>query len=177
MTAASVSARLGFANAMFYDRARGAALPRCDFGELVGDTIEHIRSEDIFTGMRAIVLGVPGAFTPVCTTRHLPEYIANADALRALGYDRLVCVVPNDPWTVHRWAGELDPGGCIRFLSDGNLAFVRALGLSTHVEAVFLGECSKRYLMTVADGVIERLKVEREVTDLSCTLTSTLLVD
>lgn len=177
MPTANVSTRLGFANATFDDRAHGAALPRCDFGEIVADSIVRVRSEDIFAGARAVVLGVPGAFTPVCTTRHLPEFIANADALRALGYNRLVCITPNDPWTVRRWAEDVDPSGCIRFLSDGNLAFVRALGLATWAEEAFLGECSKRYLMTVSDGAIERLKVEREVSDLSCTLTSTLLIE
>jgi len=152
-------------------------MPSLTLCDLIDDDLVSVETTELFRGARTLLLGVPGAFTPVCTQHHLPEFIANADNLRAAGFSQLLCVAPNAPWTVQRWAKEIDPEGKIRFLSDGNLSFVRKFGLTTRVDDLFLGECSKRYLMTVNDGVIERLRVERLVTDITCTSTNSALLD
>lgn len=159
-----------------YVQARaGWRVPDVALGELKDDEIVTVRTPTLFGGKRVAVIGVPGAFTPVCTTQHLPGFIANAKALRASGFEQLACVAPNDPWTVRRWADALDPGGAIRFLSDGNHAFVRALGLKTREETWFLGDCSKRYVMIVHRGVIERIQVEASVVNVTCTRAELLL--
>jgi peroxiredoxin len=155
----------------------GLRMPSLTFCDLIGDDLISVETTELFRGARTLLLGVPGAFTPVCTQHHLPEVITNADGLRAAGFSQLLCVAPNAPWTVQRWAREIDPLGKIRFLSDGNLSFVRKFGLNTVAEDLFLGECSKRYLMTVNDGIIERLRVERLVTDITCTSTNSALLE
>lgn len=93
------------------------------------------------------------------------------------GHGPLICIAPNSPWAVDRWARDLDPQKKMRFLSDGNLDFARTFGLTTLARDFFLGACSKRYLMTLTDGIVERLKVEANVTDITCTSTDDILLD
>lgn len=155
----------------------GLMMPAVPLCELVNDELVTTNAAELCANVRAVVLGVPGAFTPVCTHHHVPEFIANAEGLRALGYNALICIAPDAPWAVQRWAKDVDPQGAIRFLSDGNLEFARKFGLTTRIEDLFLGECSKRYLMTVNEGAIERIRVERRVTDITCTSTALMLSD
>lgn len=172
----AISAKLGFGETPFVAALAGRRIPDVNLARLAGGKPTPVRTSDIFVNTRDVVLGVPGAFTPSCTRIHLPEYISNVLLLRQAGYQNLYCIVPNNAWITARWAQEVDPAGHITFLSDGNLAFVRALGLSTHAEHAFLGETSKRYLMTIDGPTIERVKVEEELGAVSCTRTDTLLI-
>ncbi|MGE3302807.1 MAG: redoxin family protein [Hyphomonadaceae bacterium] len=155
----------------------GRRLPPATLAEWVGDGPAAVRAERLFAGRRAVVVGVPGAFTPVCTGRHVPAFVASAAKLRASGFSLLACIAPNDPWTLRRWAEEVDPAGELRFLSDGNLHFTRALGLCMQDEAHFLGERSKRYSMIVEDAVIRRISVEESIFDVGCSAAEQLLLD
>jgi 2-Cys peroxiredoxin 5 len=147
----------------------GERLPNVDLAEIVGGDLTILRSEQLFAGKRAIVIGVPGAFTPVCSGRHLPDYVKAADQLTSQGYSLIACIAPNDPWTLAQWSRMLDPKGRIRMLSDGNLEFIRKAGLACDVGNLFLGERSRRYLMLLQDAVVMRLTVEPEVESFSCT--------
>jgi 2-Cys peroxiredoxin 5 len=159
----------------YVQASAGFRIPDVALAELVNGEVSVVRTNALFGGQRVAVIGVPGAFTPVCTRQHLPGFIANAKALRASGFSALICIAPNDPWTVQRWAQDLDPHGAIRFLSDGNRDFVRRLGLMARETQLFLGECSKRYVMTVDRGAIERIQVETSVLALVCTRAEVLL--
>jgi 2-Cys peroxiredoxin 5 len=152
------------------------AFPPVSLGELQGERVEVIDLQSLVRTGRAVLLGVPGAFTPICTHQHVPEFVASASELRSAGYSTLVCIAPESPWVVHHWARQVDPEGKIRFLSDGNLAMARLFGLLTSVEDVFLGECSMRYLMSINAGVVERLRVERQIGDM-CRTSARLLLD
>lgn len=171
-----ISASLGFADAPFATALAGRSMPDVKLGRSVNGNLETIATSDLFVSTRDVVLGVPGAFTPSCTNVHLPEYVSNAVRLRQAGYQNLYCIVPNNAWITAKWAREVDPRGQITFLADGNLDFVRALGLITRADAAFLGETSQRYLMTVDGRTIERVKIEQELRQVSCTRTDTLLI-
>jgi peroxiredoxin len=145
-------------------RAPPVTLARLERGEIV-----HHPAERLFQGRRAIVIGVPGAFTPVCTHEHIPAFVASAPRLRAAGFDLIACICPNDPWTTAAWANALDPDGKIMFLSDGNLDWARALKVSFFDKENFLGERSRRYRMTLRHAVIEKLVVEDSPLALTCT--------
>src|SRR5262245_13856743 len=112
--------------------------------EMRGGEILPVSPRALFMGRRAVVIGVPGAFTPLCTLRHVPDFIRSAGALKQSGVDALYCIAPNDPFTVSAWAREVDPGGVVRFLSDGNLEFTRQLGVNIFYRDMFLGERSRR---------------------------------
>ncbi|RYG87612.1 MAG: hypothetical protein EON58_20610, partial [Alphaproteobacteria bacterium] len=83
-----------------------------------------------------------------------------------------VCVAPSDPWSMTKWASEIDPEGRIRFLSDGNLEFARATGLNVSINELFLGEAMMRFSMVVHDGVVDKINIERSVLDVSCSSAS-----
>jgi peroxiredoxin len=153
----------------------GSAVPNVAFGYLDGAEIRSVTALDVFSKHRAVVVGVPGAFTPICTTQHIPEFIQNAESLRKSGYTKLICVAPNDPFVLAEWARMLDPQKTLTFLSDGNLHFCRALGLISVNETLFLGARSERYLLIVQNGIINRVRVEPNILKLSCTRPSDAL--
>ncbi len=155
----------------------GQRAPSVTLGELRDGAVKPVQTEALLAGRRAVIIGVPGAFTPVCTTRHAPEFIAKADMFRAAGFSLLACIAPNDPWTVAAWAAQLDPQGKVRFLSDGNLDFARGLGLVQRNNEMFLGQRPMRYLLMTQDAVIERLKIEKHVVELTVTQPESLLLD
>lgn len=155
----------------------GRRVPNVALGELQGDEISTVHTENLFLGLRAVVIGVPGAFTPVCTKHHLPSFIESAPKLKASGFGLIACIAPNDPFTVAHWARELDPEGRVRLLSDGNLSFTRALGLSARADSLFLGERSQRYVMTLNGAVIEKLRIETDILNLFCTTADSVMLD
>lgn len=158
-------------------RLVGTGMPVVRLGEMVNDQLRAVRASDIFGRGASVVVGMPGAFTPLCTEKHLPNLISNADRLRASGFTEIACVATSDPYSIDAWARAIDPARKVRFLSDGNLNLVRALGLTTHATRLFLGECSERYLLTVRDGVIASVRVEDEITNFSCTRTDDLVLE
>jgi len=149
----------------------GSRVPDVRLGYCVNGEIHRCHAAEIFAGTRAIVIGVPGAFTPVCSRQHLPDYVENAASLRASGFDQLICIAANDPFVVERWALSIDPQGRLRFLSAGNLDFATALGLQMVNREMFMAGRSERYLMVVDKGLITHIRVEPNIHTYSCTRT------
>lgn len=161
---------------MFGRIVPGRRVPSATVAEVRRVAVKAIDTHDLFRDRRAVMVGVPGAFTPVCTEKHLPDFIRNADLLKSSGYDLVVCLAPNDPWTVDRWAREIDPERKIRFISDGNLEFSRKLALTEVRTDLYLGERTRRFLMLLNDGVVERVTVEPFVERLTCTRCEDVMV-
>ena len=153
----------------------GQRVPSISLGRLDNGEVRRVGLEMLTAGQRVIIVGVPGAFTPVCTSQHVPDFVANAERLKASGFTRTLCIGPNDPWTMSAWAREVDPDGKLEFLSDGNLELSRAMGLTVREPEMFLGERSRRYLMVVNNSVIERLNIEPRPLGLTCTRASNLI--
>jgi len=147
----------------------GDRLPQAVLGRLLHGVAQRVDLQALFAGKRAVVVGVPGAFTPVCSCEHIPDLLKNVARFRASGIDHVVCVAPDNPWVVEAWAREVDPGGRILFLSDGNLSLARALGVNVVDADRCLGEVSARYMMLIDRGVVRRLNVEAGINDLTCT--------
>jgi peroxiredoxin len=147
----------------------GGPVPKALLGQVQGTSLRVFYADQLFAYGRAAVVGIPGAFSPICTKRHLPEFIQSAEQLTAAGFSHLVCIAPNDPFVLQAWAQQIDPQSRIEFYSDGNLEFAGALGLRRNVPQLFMGWRSPRYLMVVADGVIQRLFVEKEIGSYKCT--------
>jgi len=147
----------------------GGRIPNVLLACLKGNEIRTVSTHRLFAQGRTIVMGVPGAFTPVCTRQHVPDFVSNADKLAAAGYNRLICLAPNDPYVLTAWADQLDPENKIDFYSDGNLAFATALRLQEKNSDLFLGWRSKRYMMSIVNGVIQKLRVETSIVNYSCT--------
>lgn len=147
----------------------GQRVPDVQVAELIDGQIVPVSAMDVLGRVRTLAIGVPGAFTPVCTERHVPGLVANAEKLHRSGYDKLVCIVASDPFSTEAWAKMMDAKRWIRFISDGNLNLARALGLLTQEQELFMGARSKRYMLATRAGLIESVRVEKQVADYACT--------
>jgi peroxiredoxin len=115
---------------------------------------------EIFKGKRVVLFAVPGAFTPTCSMKHLPGFLAQADAIRGKGVDEIVCLSVNDAFVMGAWGNANNAKGKVRMLADGNGEFTKAVGLTLDASGFGMGSRSQRYAMIVKDGKVEHLLVE-----------------
>ncbi|CAB3763501.1 peroxiredoxin [Paraburkholderia humisilvae] len=111
-------------------------------------------------GKRVVIFGLPGAFTPTCSAKHVPGYVEAAERLRAAGIDEIWCVSVNDAFVMGAWGRDQHTSGKVRMMADGSAVFTRALGLDQDLSARGMGIRSQRYAMVVDDGVVKTLNVE-----------------
>jgi peroxiredoxin len=147
----------------------GERVPDAPLAWLVGDDIRTTTMIELSRGARVVVVGVPGAFTPICTRIHIPQFVEMTPSLLASGFSKVICLAGNDPWVTQLWADRLDPEGHMVFLSDGNLEFGRRCGLTRNLTDYFGGERLERCTMTVCNGLVERLNVEPTPIEITCT--------
>ena len=152
----------------------GKELPSVNLGEVRGGEFTACNSLERLGHGRALLAGMPGAFTPVCTGKHAPNLVQNAGRLSQI-FDHVGCIVTSNPFATAKWMEEVAPEGKVSFFTDGNLDLTRALGLSCQHPELFLGEISARYMISLRDGAIESMAVERSVLDFSCTRTDSFL--
>lgn len=119
-------------------------------------------SQEIFGGKKVVVFALPGAYTPTCSTSHLPRYNQLARAFKVQGVDELICISVNDSFVMNAWAADQRADN-IRFLADGNAEFTRGMGMNVDKQDLGFGERSWRYSMLVVDGVIEKMFIEDDV--------------
>lgn len=111
-------------------------------------------------GRRIVIFGLPGAYTPTCSAKHVPGYVERRAELAAKGVDEVWCVSVNDAFVMGAWGRELGSAGKLRMMGDGNGDWTRALDLGQDMSARGLGFRSQRYAMLVEDGVVRALRVE-----------------
>ncbi|MDZ4738914.1 MAG: peroxiredoxin [Alphaproteobacteria bacterium] len=158
------AAQLNYAgNTMHNYSLPSSTVPDVQLGFLVGDEIHQISARELFASGRSVVIGIPGAFTPVCSNQHIPDFVRHAQEFARAGIARMICIAPNDPFVLAAWAKQVDPDHRLRFYSDGNLEFVRALGVNCDIGSLFCGERGERYLMVVENGTIVRFRVETSI--------------
>jgi len=115
---------------------------------------------DLVKGKKIVIFGLPGAFTPTCSAKHVPGYTANYDKLKAKKVDEIWCVSVNDAFVMGAWAKDQKSTGKVRMMADGSAMFTKALGLEFDLVARGMGVRSQRYSMIVDDGVVKALNVE-----------------
>jgi peroxiredoxin len=120
---------------------------------------QDLTTDEIFAGRRVVVFALPGAFTPTCSSTHLPGYEANHDAFRQLGIDDIYCLSVNDAFTMFQWGKNLGASK-VKLLPDGNGQFTRLMGMLVKKDNLGFGDRSWRYSMLVDDGKIVRLFAE-----------------
>lgn len=125
---------------------------------------QDVTTEDIFKGKKVVVFALPGAFTPTCSSTHLPGYDANYEEFKKLGVDEVVCLSVNDAFTMYQWGQKLGVKD-VFLLPDGNGEFTRAMGMMVKKENLGFGERSWRYSMFVNDGKIEKVFAEEGFVD------------
>jgi peroxiredoxin len=121
-------------------------------------------TQEIFGGKRTIVFSLPGAFTPTCSTSHLPRYEELYDEFTALGVDQIVCLSVNDAFVMYQWGKNMGASR-VMLLPDGNGEFTRKMGMLVDKSNLGFGMRSWRYSMFVNDGMIEKMFAEPEYAD------------
>ena len=116
--------------------------------------------EKATAGKKIAVFALPGAYTPTCSAKHVPGYVAQADDLKAAGVDEIWCVSVNDAFVMGAWGRDQKTGSKVRMMADGSAAFTQAAGLTLDLTAKGMGLRSGRYSMLVVDGVVKTLNVE-----------------
>ena len=125
---------------------------------------QDVPSSEIFAGKRVVLFALPGAFTPTCSSTHLPGYEEHYDEFEALGVDEVICLSVNDAFTMYQWGKHQ---GCnkVFLLPDGNADFTRKMSMLVDKSNLGFGPRSWRYSMLVNDGVIEKVFAEPGMRD------------
>jgi thioredoxin-dependent peroxiredoxin len=121
-------------------------------------------TQDIFAGKRVVVFSLPGAFTPTCSTSHLPGYDAAYDEIKSLGVDEVYCVSVNDAFVMFQWGKNMEVKN-VKLLPDGNGEFSRKIGMLVEKSNLGFGMRSWRYSMVVNDGKVEQAFIEDGYSD------------
>ena len=111
-------------------------------------------------GKKIAIFGLPGAYTPTCSAKHVPSYLQNYDALKKKGVDEIWCVSVNDAFVMAHWGKDQKALGKIRFLADGSAAWTKALGLELDLNARGMGTRMNRFSMLVDNGTVKQVNLE-----------------
>ncbi len=136
-------------------------VPEVTFRTRDGSQWKDVKSADVFAKKKIIVLALPGAFTPTCSSAHVPRYNELLPEFKAKGIDGVVCLSVNDAFVMSEWAKNQHADG-ITFLPDGNGEFAEKMGMLVDKRNIGFGQRSWRYSMLVDDGVIKKMFIEPE---------------
>ena len=123
-----------------------------------------LSTDEIFTGKKVVVFALPGAYTPTCSSTHLPGYEAKFEELKALGVDAIYCLSVNDPFVMYEW-GRAQGSKNVKLIPDGNGEFTEKMGMLVKKENLGFGNRSWRYSMFVDNGEIKKVFSEEGKSD------------
>ena len=146
---------------MFKNR-EGQQVPDVEVNSIVAGQWKKINTSTLFKNQNVIVFSLPGAFTPTCSSSHLPRYNELAPVFAKNAIDRIICVSVNDTFVMNAWA-EAQNVSNIEFLPDGNGDFTREMGMLVDKNDLGFGQRSWRYAMLVRDGKIEKMFIEADL--------------
>lgn len=141
------------------ENREGKRIPQVTFRTRRNHEWVDISSDDIFRGKTVVVFSLPGAFTPTCSSTHVPRYNQLTPTLIQQGVDEVVCISVNDAFVMNQWKKEQKADN-VAFLPDGNGDFSRGMGMLVSKKGLGFGERSSRYSMLVKDGLIEKMFIE-----------------
>lgn len=139
----------------------GSSVPNVTFKVVRNGEVTTVTSDDIFKGRRVVLFALPGAFTPTCSTGHVPRFLELSSELCKHGVDDVICLSVNDPFVMAAWQRE-QHAEAITFLPDADGSFTAAMGMLVDKSEAGLGKRSWRYSMIVNDGKIEKMFIEPE---------------
>jgi len=137
----------------------GSSIPNTTFKILRDGKLQDVTSDSLFKGRRVVLFALPGAYTPTCSTGHVPRFVELAPELRKHGIDDVICLSVNDPFVMDAWQRDQNAQS-ITFLADGDGKFTAAMGMLVDKSEAGLGQRSWRYSMFVKDGQIEKMFIE-----------------
>ncbi len=138
----------------------GDKIPSVELHVMTDDGPGAISTDEIFSGKKVAIFGLPGAFTRTCSAKHLPGFVNNADALKAKGIDSIVCISVNDAFVMGAWSKVQDVGDSVMMVADGSAKFTKAAGLDIDMSEKGYGLRSRRFSMVVDDGEVKNLNID-----------------
>lgn len=145
-----------------FENKEGHKVPDVNFAIRENDEWIQRSTKDIFSGKTVVVFSLPGAFTPTCSSTHLPRYNELAPSFKANGVDEIVCISVNDTFVMNAWAADQESNN-VSLIPDGNGDFTEAMGLLVDKSAIGFGKRSWRYSMLVKDGVVQKMFIEPDL--------------
>ncbi|MBL8702777.1 MAG: peroxiredoxin [Alphaproteobacteria bacterium] len=139
----------------------GDKIPAAKLKTKTPDGMKDVTTDELFGGKKVVVFGLPGAFTPTCSAKHLPGYVESAAAIKAKGVDTIACLSVNDAFVMDAWGKDQKVGDKVLMLADGNADFAKALGLELDLVANGMGVRCKRFSMLVDNGVVKSVNIEK----------------
>ncbi|MDH5472759.1 MAG: glutathione peroxidase [Gammaproteobacteria bacterium] len=144
------------------ENREGYPVPSVVFKTRQNDQFVEVTTDEVFKGKTVVVFSLPGAFTPTCSSTHLPRFNELATTFRNNGVDDIVCLAVNDAFVMDAWKQDQEAEN-IRLLPDGNGAFTQGMGMLVDKSDLGFGMRSWRYSMLVKDGVVEKMFIEPEL--------------
>jgi glutaredoxin/glutathione-dependent peroxiredoxin len=129
-----------------------------EFGEACPIAPQKLSAVELARGKKIVAFGLPGAFTPTCSAKHVPGYVQQLEALKRKGVDEVWCLAVNDGFVMAAWGRELKAFGKIRMLGDGSAELTKKLGLETEIPG--MGTRSRRFSLLIDQGIVKRVNVE-----------------
>ena len=138
----------------------GDSIPSVNLKHKTADGIQDISTAELFGGKKVVVFALPGAFTPTCSAKHLPGFVAKAGEIKAKGVDTIACLSVNDAFVMDAWGKDQGVGDKVLMLADGNAEFSKALGLEFDGSGFGMGTRCQRFAMVVENGTVAALNIE-----------------
>lgn len=142
--------------------SEGAKVPNVTFHTRKDGEWVDVTTDDLFAGKTVVLFALPGAFTPTCSSKHLPRYNELAPIFKKNGVDEIICLSVNDCFVMDAWGADQEAEN-VTLLPDGNGEFSEGIGLLVDKSSLGFGKRTWRYSMLVKDGVIEKMFIEPEV--------------
>lgn len=127
--------------------------------QVINGEISPCNTADLFASRKVVMFGVPGAFTPTCSNKHLPGYVARFEEFKVHGID-VMCLSVNDGFVMQAWAASQQVPSGLQMLADGNAGFTRALGLELDGSAFGMGLRTRRFALYADDGLVQLIHIE-----------------
>ena len=137
-------------------------IPDVEVFQLINNEPVKIRVKKMFQEKKSILLGMPGAFTSVCSSKHLPGYLNNIDRFKSKGIELIACIAVNDPFVMNAWGKKQNVHENILMLGDPFLTFTKSIGAEVDKSGRGLGMRSNRYTMLIEDNKILQVQEEKE---------------
>lgn len=138
----------------------GEKMPSGTLTTMTADGPKPVSTDELFAGKKVVLFSVPGAFTPTCSMKHLPGFVAQAETLKAQGVDTVVCTAVNDVFVMSAWGKSANADDKVLMAADGNGDYVRSLGLELDASGFGMGKRGQRFSVIVDNGVATHVNIE-----------------
>lgn len=138
----------------------GDKMPEGTMMTMTGEGPKPVSSSELFGGKKVVLFGLPGAFTPTCSAKHLPGFIEKAGELKSKGVDTIACMSVNDAFVMGAWGKDQGAGDKVMMLADGSADYAKAMGLELDLTARGMGMRATRFSLLVDDGVVKAVNIE-----------------